>query len=337
MSKNDAQNIYLCHTYYHLYMALVLSYTDYLEGTESVVVVSFNKNIYDSAFFERLKEVSWAEILDLTDQETVKRLDNTAAWKKIWLNIFLTKLYPRLNPAVEKLPVLHNAKLFLFNDFHYLARYIMKKSRAEVDIIEDGNMNYTPIKDGISTFLKKLVGVYPSYGRHPHIKKIMVQEPEKLPDDVKAKGVCLNFHEKLNNMPDSVKQELVELFLGGQAFEFGESSVLVLTQPYYDFGRVSYERHKQVYSEIVNTLTSKGFNVIIKPHPSDSVDYAKLFPSVEILSAGFPIEILNQTCQQKIKFAVGVNTTAVNNIRFSEENINLLPYYKNIKDGYENT
>ena len=66
-----------------------------------------------------------------------------------------------------------------------------------------------------------------------------------------------------------------------------------------------------------------GYRVLIKPHPRDTIDYEALCPDAVVLRGRFPVEVLNFFEGLRIKRAVSIVTTAMNNMDFVEEKINL--------------
>lgn len=98
----------------------------------------------------------------------------------------------------------------------------------------------------------------------------------------------------------------------------GEEFACFLTEPH----PVDVEARKRVCLDVIEKYC-KGFRVIIKPHPRDNIDYANLCPEAVVLRGKFPVEVLNFFEGLKIKRAVSILTTAMNNMDFVEEKLNL--------------
>lgn len=327
--------IFVCHTYYHIYAALVLSYLGSRSGKQSLLIVSLTRNIYTPEFISRLRNIGWTQVWDLSDQDLVTRISAFDPVHKAILNLFLGRIYPRLNPQVKSIPLQSCQQVFLFNDFHYLSRYVLKKAACPVVLVEDGNNNYSPVRSGpVITALKKLVGIYPHFGRHPKFQTIMVERPQHLPPDIACKGRPLGLQATLENVPSEIKKQITHLFLDFDLDTIPVSAALVLTQPLFDFGRLSIDQHLQVYKAIVNRLQDKGVAVYLKPHPSDTVDYARHLHRVVPLPQTFPVEVLNSMEHIRFRYALGVNTTAVYNITFADHRLSLLAYDENVTDNF---
>ena len=324
----ETPNLFVCCTYFHLYVALAMAWKSHQKGETCTIVLSLTRNRISEHLLNRLSTITWARILDHSDQGLYHRIEQFHPLKKLVLNLFINALYPRLYPRAEELrPLSRSNTIYLFNDFHYLSRYIIKNARPGIILMEDGNNSYGPVKSGLAVRLKKYLGIHPRFGRHPRITRIMVQRPRELPRDIAHKGEKLDITEILNAIPPSDMAKMVGLFMAPDNIPRAEESsntALLLTQPFYQFGRTSESRQIRIYKCITDTLQAHGIRVILKPHPSDRVDYGAIFPNLDIWPAEFPIEILNHTQRVKFKLAVGVNTSAVFNVRFTETNINLL-------------
>ncbi|MBQ2116761.1 MAG: lipooligosaccharide sialyltransferase, partial [Lachnospiraceae bacterium] len=93
---------------------------------------------------------------------------------------------------------------------------------------------------------------------------------------------------------------------------------MFLTEPH----PVDVEARKRVCLDIIDKYC-KGYKVLIKPHPRDLIDYESLCPDAEVIKGRFPVEVLNFFEGLHIKLAVSVITTAMNNMDFVEEKLNL--------------
>jgi hypothetical protein len=325
--KKMPSNLFFCCTYFHFYVALALAWEKFQIGQKNTIVLSLTKNQIIQGLNKRLSAIYWAKIIDITDLELYDQIEKSSALNKFYLNLFLVSRYPALDPGAKIIEKLIRAnQIYLFNDFHYLARYIIKKASHPIFLVQDGTSNYLPLKKSVFTYTKMLFGIYPRLGRHPKISKIMVQKPDKLPDDIRNKGRLLHIKHIFNQIPTTIHQSIINLFID-QLEMTGKPNtpgVLLLTQPYFDFGRINFNRHMQLYNLIIDRLKAFNTTIYIKPHPSDRIDYHSLLTDVNILPAAFPIEILNYAGNFKIDMTIGINTSAVFNIGFSKKALNVL-------------
>lgn len=85
---------------------------------------------------------------------------------------------------------------------------------------------------------------------------------------------------------------------------------------------VDVEARKRVCLDVLAQYC-QGYRVLIKPHPRDTIDYEALCPDAVVLRGRFPVEVLNFFEGLRIKLAVSILTTAMNNMDFVEEKLNL--------------
>ena len=98
----------------------------------------------------------------------------------------------------------------------------------------------------------------------------------------------------------------------------GEEFACFLTEPH----PVDVEARKRVCLDVLAQYC-QGYRVLIKPHPRDTIDYEALCPDAVVLRGRFPVEVLNFFEGLRIKRAVSILTTAMNNMDFVEEKLNL--------------
>ena len=79
------------------------------------------------------------------------------------------------------------------------------------------------------------------------------------------------------------------------------------------------QKRIEMYRDIIQNYC-KGYNVYIKPHPIDNVDYEKEFPNNIVLERFFPIEILNIKCELEIEKLLAVYTV-LDHHNFAKEKI----------------
>lgn len=91
------------------------------------------------------------------------------------------------------------------------------------------------------------------------------------------------------------------------------------------------EIREQICRDILRDYC-EGTRVVIKPHPRDDVDYTALFPECIVIRGKFPIEVLNFIDGIHFAKALSIITSALDNIGFVDEKVNLGPQFY---DAYE--
>jgi Glycosyltransferase family 52. len=88
--------------------------------------------------------------------------------------------------------------------------------------------------------------------------------------------------------------------------------VMILTEPLCDF-----ETRKRLFGDIIKEYQN-DYDILIKPHPRDLVDYKEAFPQVTVLQGKFPMEVIADIDDLKVEKLVSV-ITQVDNVKFADE------------------
>ena len=95
------------------------------------------------------------------------------------------------------------------------------------------------------------------------------------------------------------KESIVHIFNVSPAMlkTFEQKSVILITQPLSEDNIISEEEKIALYNSI---LTNYNIDeVVIKPHPREKTDWAKIFPMVPIISRQIPAELLSMMMEPK--------------------------------------
>lgn len=216
--------------------------------------------------------------------------------------------------AEHGIPCLYEEEAGEFYDMCYLvAEYIRKRkipvyghdhmllSQAflenPIQVIEDGDINYFDYR------AKKVVRIlddnriYYPFGYDQSIEAVFLTGLMEIPQEINGKTVLINPTELWENKTNEEKEILSRLF----SFPYEEiknmvdsgKDILLLTEPYTKMkGQHSISVEKQIaLTSDVLSLYDRN-KVIIKPHPSDEVDYGKYFSGCSVIEKNFPIQML---------------------------------------------
>ncbi|MBQ7944112.1 MAG: hypothetical protein IJ326_08655 [Lachnospiraceae bacterium] len=169
-----------------------------------------------------------------------------------------------------------------------------------ISVIEDGDVNYKA--ERAKKYIRILDDnyVYYPFGYSDYVKEVILTDMMDIPQEISQKVVKINPAELWTLKTEKEKKELSDIFL----FPYSEiinlvnegKTILFLTEPYTKLkGRKSIAVEKQIslFKEILASYDSE--KVIIKPHPSDDVDYEKLMPEYSVIPKQFPIQMLKWT------------------------------------------
>ena len=107
------------------------------------------------------------------------------------------------------------------------------------------------------------------------------------------------------------REQLVKQLTEGKNHE---NKILILTEPLCDL-----ETRERIFRDIIE-LYGKGMQIILKPHPRDLLDYEKCFPGCVVLSGKFPMEMMNFLPDIHVKKVISVFTVPTS-IGFAEETV----------------
>ena len=88
--------------------------------------------------------------------------------------------------------------------------------------------------------------------------------------------------------------------------------VMILTEPL-----CALDVRKQLFGDLIKKY-EEDYNVIVKPHPRDELDYAKEFPDTVVLRGRFPMEVINDIEELKVAKLVSI-ITQVEGVKFAKE------------------
>lgn len=311
-------NIYICSTLRHLLFSLARASS---RNNEKSIIVFFNdyqKVSSDSIDVNCLPKNIKLILLErnyLTKEFKKSIVGNVLLYWSLRIDIYteFTKnlLINELSKVVNLKLNNKNYNLFLFNDKNKMSR-LFKLLSPNYEIIEDGVGNYIKVNvNGIKKHIRALIGKpkgFWTFGESSRCTKIHVTFPEKLPEEVKYKGVCIDF------LKNSLDLELIN-----QVFKFtpkikDSNCVIIATQP--KSKRLlpllsGDDVFIDAYKEIEAYCKSIGISVMVKLHPSeDDSIYKDHFDADCFLSTKHPLELELLNNSQEKTTIISINSSA---------------------------
>lgn len=215
------------------------------------------------------------------------------------------------------IPCIYEEDAGEFYDFTYLiAEYARKRkipvyghdhmllSQAFLEngihVIEDGDVNYNG--DRAKKYVRILDDnrVYYPFGYSGLAETVILTGLMEIPEELSGKTTVVNPADLWQLKTEDEKQILNQIF----SFPIEEienlvsegKNILLLTEPYTKMkGQHSISVEKQI--ELMNKILSlyDSEKVVIKPHPSDEVNYEKYFPECSIVGKSFPVQMIKWT------------------------------------------
>lgn len=337
--------VYICHTYYHVYIAVVKELNMRKEckvNGESAISSSIDKATLIlstmSNDFGNLKERAEATELfkdiymfdekpDTAFPEVMKYHEDKG---NLILNMIQRIKYTRLLGKLQEdnIPVDLKAydDVYVFCDSDPIGFYLNYK-KIRYHAIEDG-LNTCLLCDqarvtnkgafGFKCLMSKmgLIFIENGYGRYCIDYEVNdISANPNPPKNIVEK----NRNEMFSKLTDEDKDIIISIFIEN-AKELlmqlessnGNPSVLILTEPLCEL-----DVRKRLFGDIIDEYRNTH-TVIIKPHPRDVLDYEKEFSDVIVIKGKFPMEVMNDIPNLRVDKLISV-ITQVDSIKFADE------------------
>lgn len=236
--------------------------------------------------------------------------------------------HPRNAFSIEE-----TCQVYIFNDCTFLGIFLRKQG-ISYTLIEESLDYYSYQTQWRSVGIKykilwRTVKRLSPFGHSNLVKKIEVNDISKVAfrDGRINKLVEVPRENLFANLSESHRLELQKIFKIDERTRFNSKSVLILTQPLYqdnwDENIKSLSEQEDYYYQLCDFYMTQGFDVYIKPHPRDLVDYTA-FEGVYCLKKEIPMEIYDVVGKYHFSKAVTHSSTAIEFLSCVDEKITLV-------------
>lgn len=330
--------IYVCHTYYHVYVTFLkeLKLPKEQQGQATLVLSSMSND------FEELKSRVEAtglfrEVIEF-DEKREDFFPELARWRRgtggflgnLYCRIRFTKKYAELEAPYVPVDFREYQDIYVYCDSDPIG-YYLNQNKIYYHALEDGlnclknfdaarydNRGHFKLKVFLSRKLN-LIFVQNGYGkycldmevndisaiRYPCPQYIEVSRRE-LADRLTEEDKELILKAFIRDM-DELKRQLSE----GQG---KENKILILTDPL-----CTLDIRERIFRDIIKMYEPEG-RIFLKPHPRDRLNYRELFSEYPQLDAKIPMEILQFFPGVRFQKVVGV-FTEIKGLPFAEETV----------------
>ena len=334
------ERIYICHTYYHVYVSFLkeLNLPEEKRGQASLVLSTMSidfENLKDrvesTGLFEAVYEFDEKKDTFFPELEKYRK-DTGNLVKNLWNRIIFTKKFAKFQEPYIPVDLKEYKEIFVYCDSDPIGYYLNQK-RIWYHALEDGLnclKNYDAARYdnkghfGLKAFLSSkcnLIFIQNGYGKYcidmevndiaaikyPCPKYIEVPR-QSLVDGLTQEDKNLILQAFVRDMP-KLKKQIEESNHAGD-------KILILTEPL-----CTLDIREQIFRDMIAMYETEG-TVFLKPHPRDLLDYRTLFAEYPQFDATVPMEMLNFFPGLKFKKVVGV-FTEVENLHFAEECVRL--------------
>ena len=331
------ERIYVCHTFYHVYVACLkeLFLPKEKRGQASLVLSTMSNNFGNLK--ERAQRSGLFEEVFMFEEKASDFFPELEKYHKDRGNIVVNMLarikYTKMLGKLQEPYVPVNFKeyqdIYIFCDSDPIGYYLSYK-KIYYHALEDG-LNCLETYDtarydnrGHFAFKAWMAAhnfIFIQNGYAKYCLDMEVNDKSVLPYPI-DKHIEQPREELTAHLTEDDKNILVHLFIENmdelqRSLDAGaDEKVLVLSEPLCDL-----DVRKQIFTDIINEygkIDGHEAQVLIKPHPRDVLDYQKEFPEHVVVNGMFPMEIMNFIPGLRFKRVVSVFTVP-NAIRFADE------------------
>lgn len=343
--------IYVCHTYYHVYVACLkeLNLPKEKRKNAALVLSTMSNDFGDlksraerCGLFENV--YMFEEKEDVTFPEVMKHhKDRGNLIINMLERIKYTKLLGKMQQRYIPVDFKEYKDIYVFCDSDPIGYYLNYK-KIPYHALEDGldcistydtarydNRGHFKLKAFLASL--NLIFIQNGWSKYcidmevndlsvlPYPCPKYIEKPRKeLADGLDEEGKDILVHLFIADMDEISKK----LSAGGNA-----NKILLLTEPLCELN--VRERIFRDCIEQYGKIKGENSVVLIKPHPRDILDYHKVFPGYIVLDGKFPMEVLNFIPNLKFRRVISV-FTVVHAIKFAEEIVYL---GEDFMDNYE--
>lgn len=341
--------IYVCHTYYHVYVTFLkeLALPKEKQGGATLVLSKMSTDfeqlkdrIERTGFFEAVIEYDEKKEGDFPELASLREAKANIVMNMI-ARIKFTKKFAALQAPYVPVDFKQYKDVYVYCDSDPIG-YYLNQNKIYYHALEDGlnsvkNFDHAHYDNRghfeFKAFMSKkmnLIFVQNGYGKYCLDMEVNDIEAIKIPCPY---YVEVSRQELTDRLTREDKDLLLAVFvrdINALQSKINESTnhdktVLLLTEPLCEL-----DVRERIFRDLVEEY-GKDAQVFIKPHPRDELDYSTLFADCPQFDGAMPMEILNFFEDFQFDLAVGV-LTEMKAVKFAKEVVKLGPDFM---DKYE--
>lgn len=334
------ERIYVCHTYYHVYVTFLKELKLPIEKRgQATLVLSKMSNDFEDLKSRVESTGLFAEVLEF-DEKNEKCFPKLAKYRRdagnfagnLWRRIRFTRRYAKAQEPYIPVDFKEYGDIYVFCDSDPIG-YYLNQNRIYYHALEDGlnclkNFDAARYDNrghfGLKVFLSRklnLIFVQNGYGKYCLDMEVndisLIQYP--CPQYIEEPRQAL-----ADRLTEEDKQIILRAFIRdkeGLERQIAESGavgdkILILTDPL-----CTLDVRERIFRDIIAMYEPEG-TIFLKPHPRDELDYKTLFADYPQFDATVPMEMLNFFPGLRFKKVVAV-LTEIKAIRFADEVVRL--------------
>ncbi|MBO4774999.1 MAG: lipooligosaccharide sialyltransferase [Lachnospiraceae bacterium] len=333
--------VYVCHTYYHVYVALLKEFNlDKEERFKADLVLSLMSNDFEN-LSDRILENKVFENVYHFDEKRETFFPEVMKYKENKGNIVanmisrikFTKEFAKAEEKYVPVDFSKYKEVYVFCDSDPIGLYLNQK-KIHYHALEDGlnylkpytpvpakadnrggfamkkffsmNLNLIFIRDGYSKYcidmeVNDLSVIDDTFKKYKEVPRAELSKAL----DKEAKEIMMRVFVKDF---DNLKKQLSNV-------NSGKKNIIILTEPL----TTDLKQREKLFRDLVNEYSKEGC-VFLKPHPRDELDYPTVFSDCMQFDRTVPMEILNFFEDISFDKVVAIYTQ-LDAIRFAKEKV----------------
>ncbi|MGN0431376.1 MAG: lipooligosaccharide sialyltransferase [Lachnospiraceae bacterium] len=332
------ERIYVCHTYYHVYVTLLKEFALPKEKQGKATMVLSKMSTDFENLKGRLENIKvFEEVIEFDEKRHTffpeleeLRKDRGNIVKNMLARMKYTKLYAKLEEPYIPVDFKQYKDIYVFCDSDPIGYYLNYK-HIKYHAMEDG-YNCLKIFDAarydnrgcfkLKAFMASLNLIFIQNGYSKYCIDMEVNDRSCLKYDYR-KYVEVPRAGLEERLTAEEKELIVRAFMENaeqlirELANRSEKNAIVLTEELCD-----EDVRKQMFADLIAEYC-EGYKVFIKPHPKDLLDYEKVFPQHIVLKGRYPLEVMKYIPGVHFHRAVAIFTQAMENMDFVEEKLYL--------------
>lgn len=296
-NRGEIMELYICHTYYHVLLTIMLS--EKKDNVSKEIILSDTIPDVEKLAARLVKSGKFSSVEIIYELKSFKEI---GIIKRI-ANFLFNRIVFFESESIRKLNFTKYNNIFVFHDNTFLGMKALREN-GNVHLCEDGKRHYPYIKNIVYKRFKfkKIIKdlfvflnlKYDEHGRSDRVKSYYITNKQNIVNWMEEKQIN---YINVKDLSDETIEEIKSIFLLS-GFDFNENRVqkaLILTQPLFQDGFVTSEKEQlDIYQKILNDLKGK-YEIFIKPHPRDNGKYTIFESTANIIEKNFPVEVFNYT------------------------------------------
>lgn len=324
------RRLFICERPFPLYRSIIKAVSDpcnddiiisnQVEGMEKIVTELRNSVIFNNVYF--FDDVLYKEFDNYGSVRAYKKFPKNiiVLWKKLCKYIeFQNKAKSIQLP--DGIDINSYDEIYVNDVTSSLMFYLFSKKKKVIwmeHAVDGYQIKLATVLNvcyRLMHFLEKIGITYALHGVSKYVDQVEVNRNEKLVPLIKNKKIKeTNIGEMISRMSSEKRNSIFEIYQKAYDINFDELKTvsIVLTAPLYVDNCVKSEKEQIcVYTNMINECVGTFENVLIKPHPRDSLNYAEVFPKCTVIDKCVSAEVINLSTKMEIDNAIGIRTTTV--------------------------